>query len=206
MLQMWDSDNNADDPMSTKEKIVISPGHPDYIRHSGYSGAMQYDYHFIIDGDECSTNHCQNGGACVDGCAAYSCNCPSSYTGFHCEHLTGHLRIRIQARYARDLPDYDPWWNDSDPYFQVIAIDADGNWHWRNSGYRWGNQNPDWNESLDFGTGQWREIRVRIYDSDDNADDALSDTGTWQLSSLGSHEDVRLNCHSGYAIFDYHFN
>ena len=38
-----------------------------------------------------------------------------------------------------------------------------------------GDQSPDWNESLNFGKGSWTEFKVRVYNSDFNADDPLSD-------------------------------
>ena len=37
------------------------------------------------DIDECSTNPCRNGGACIDGVNSYQCNCADGYTGANCE-------------------------------------------------------------------------------------------------------------------------
>ena len=164
---------------------------------------MIFDYSFVIDGDECAPNPCRNGGTCVDECASYTCLCRRSYVGTNCEHLSGNLRVK--ARYGRNLPDEDPWWNDSDPYLQVIAIDADDNRVIKRSTYAWGDQSPDWNQWLEFGTRTWKQFKVRVYDNDYNADDPSSDQRTWTLSSLGSHTNVRLNCHRGHVIFDYEF-
>ena len=37
------------------------------------------------DIDECGSSPCQNGGQCVDGLDSYSCQCPASMAGQHCE-------------------------------------------------------------------------------------------------------------------------
>ena len=123
ILQVWDSDYNADDPISKKQKITLSPGnHQDNRREAYSSGYMIFDYNFVVDSEECSTNPCWNGGTCVDGCASYTCHCAPSYRRTHCEQLSGNLRVK--ARYGRNLSDRDPWLNDSDPYMKVIAVDT----------------------------------------------------------------------------------
>ena len=39
-----------------------------------------------MDIDECASNPCLNGGECNDGAGAYSCDCPTDWKGFNCEH------------------------------------------------------------------------------------------------------------------------
>ena len=204
-LQVWDSDIDADDEMSRKQKTTLSVGNHQNNRHNAFgSGYMIFDYNLVLDGNECSTNPCQNGGTCVDGCASYTCRCRSPYSGTNCEQFSGNLRI--YARYGRNLPDEDGWWNDSDPYLEVIAYDANGNSVRKTSSYKGGDQSPDWNEWLHFGTRAWKRFKVRVYDDDNNADDPLSRRVTYTLSSRVSCTYVRLNCHSGYVKFDYRFN
>ena len=36
--------------------------------------------------NECSSNPCKNGGLCYDGINEYSCTCPETHTGKHCEY------------------------------------------------------------------------------------------------------------------------
>ncbi len=36
--------------------------------------------------DECASNPCQNGGACTDALNGYTCSCPITFGGIHCEH------------------------------------------------------------------------------------------------------------------------
>ena len=39
----------------------------------------------VSDIDDCASNPCQNGGACTDGVASYSCSCADGYGGADCE-------------------------------------------------------------------------------------------------------------------------
>ena len=106
LLQIWDEDGNLDDAMSTEEMKEIQFGNHQNISHSAYGGGyLIYDYNFVLDGDDCSPNPCQNGGTCVNGCATYTCLC---------EHFSGNLRFK--ARYARNLPSSNLWYYDCDPY------------------------------------------------------------------------------------------
>ena len=207
-IQVWDDDDFltfGDDEMSNKETVFVQSGLHQSQRHQAHgSGYLIYDYNIIRDGNECSGSPCRNGGTCRDGCASYTCQCTSGYTGTNCEHFTGNLRF--YARYGRDLPDEDGWLNNSDPYMEFIAIDVYGNSVRMTTSTRGGDQSPDWNQWVNFGTRAWRQFKVRVYDDDDNADDALSSQFSWTLSSSQSQSYVRLNCHSGYVYFDYSFN
>ena len=42
--------------------------------------------------DECSSNPCLNGGACVDGVASYECQCGSGFEGLDCETKVNFCR------------------------------------------------------------------------------------------------------------------
>jgi len=207
-LQVWDADElrNGDDNISTKQKIQLLPGNHSNNSHKAYGrGYMIFDYDFVLK-NECSSNPCQNGGTCINGCAGYTCYCRHPFSGTNCEHLSGNLRV--YARYGRNLPDYDGLDNNSDPYLEVIAYDANGNSVRKISSYKGGDLSPDWNEWLDFGTREWKQFKVTVYDTDSprNADDPLSNQHTWNLSSYASHNGVRLDCYSGYVVFDYHFD
>ena len=208
-LQVWDSDSGftfGDDEMSSKQRTNLIPGNHQNNRHNAFgSGYTIFDYNFVVDGNECmGTNPCQNGGTCIDGCTSYTCRCPPNYGGTHCQHLSGNLRFK--ARYARNLRDSDGWWNDSDPYMEIIAIDADSNRVRKSTSYLSGDHNPDWNQWLYFGTREWRAFTIQIYDSDYDADDPLS--GIYASTvNLGTHTDRRLSCYDGgYAVFDYYFD
>lgn len=206
-LQVWDEDNSyiqfdSDDAMSTLEMKEIELGSHQNNNHSAYgSGILVYDYSFVLDGNDCSPNPCQNGGICVDGCASYTCQCPSNYTGTNCEHFSGNLQV--WAGYARNLP--VTWYNDCDPYMEIIATDVDGNSITKYTSYFQSNLNPDWNEWVYFGKGSWKLIKVRVYDFDYYTSDALSDQYVWNVA-YGSHANQAFYCYSsGYAVFDYYF-
>lgn len=207
MLQVWDSDGgwSADDKLSKKQKVVLSPGNHKSNRLEAFEGGhFVFDYNFDLDGDECINNPCQHGGTCEDKCSSYTCKCTSTYTGENCEKL--HGKLRVKARHARNLQDKDPWWNESDPYMKVIAYDADGGSVTKSSSIKNGDQSPDWNQWLDFEKRAWKSFKIQVLDSDYNADDPLSGKQTVTLKSHGSKTSQRHECYGdGYAIFDYSF-
>ncbi len=55
-------------------------------------------YHMIPDINECSSNPCQNGAECIDAVNMYTCSCPDSYEGTHCE--THSIRLMIYENNA----------------------------------------------------------------------------------------------------------
>lgn len=105
----------------------------------------------------------------------------------------------------KNLPDTDDLWNDSDPYLEIIAVDRNGNSVTKTTRNINGNLNPVWNEWVVFENSTWTQFAVRVYDSDFNADDPLSDAFTWTLVSHGVYADRQLNCYRGYVVFDYSF-
>ncbi|XP_064387793.1 uncharacterized protein LOC135335979 [Halichondria panicea] len=207
-LQVWDEDNFltfGDDEMSNKELVSVSPGNHISQRHNAHgNGYLIYDYKLIKDTNDCRPNRCQNGGTCIDECTSYRCLCPQGYSGTNCEYLSGNLVV--YARYGRNLPDKDGWWNKSDPYMEFIAVDRFGNSRKLTTSVKSGNHNPNWNQSLNFGRRAWSYFRVRVYDSDNNADDAMSSSETFWLPSPNySRSYVSHNCYSGNAVFDYSY-
>ena len=202
-IQIWDSDFNSDDPMSDKETVLVQPGLHKGCRHEAHgSGYLIYDYNLSINENECSSSPCQNGGTCINGgCSSYTCLCRRSYTGNNCEWCTCNLRI--VARYGRNLPDEDGWWNDSDPYMKFIATDKNGTSVEQTTSYKQGNHNPTWNEQMNFGTRAWKELKVRVYDKDLSYDDPMSSQQTLPLSCYSRRTGVTHICYSGYTVFDY---
>ena len=39
----------------------------------------------VVDTDECSSNPCVNGGACVDSINHFTCTCDAGFTGATCD-------------------------------------------------------------------------------------------------------------------------
>ena len=207
-LQVWDSDGfltGGDDAMSDKETIYVEPGHHQSLQHRTHnSGFLIYDYNLIRDGNDCIANPCHNGGTCHDGCNSFTCSCTGGFIGDTCDTPYGNLWF--YAQYGRDLPDEDGWLNLRDPYMEFIAIDANGNSVRKTTSYRSGNLNPTWNERVEFGRRAWREFKVRVYDSDTDADDPLSNQLTRRLSSHVQSGTITMPCYGGgSAVFNYGF-
>jgi len=199
-----DDDWNADDLLSDKIWVFINPGHhSDNKLTSSKGGYLIYDYIFKADGNECSSSPCQNGGTCQDGCSTYSCTCRQGFIGPNCQYLAGNLKVI--ARHGQNLPDSDGWWNDSDPYMEVVAVDQFGQSVRMASRHVGGNHNPEWNQVLSLGYRAWRSFTVRVYDSDWDSDDPLSDQQTIQLSAHVSKFNLKHLCYRGFAVYDYSF-
>ena len=136
------------------------------------------------------------------------CHCPSTYYGTRCENGHGHHQgnLQVYARYGHDLRDRD-FLGNSDPYLEVIGVDAIGRTTRKRTRQDKGDESPRWNQRLNFGRNAWRSIRVRVYDSDPGPDDALSDQQPYTLNFPTSRTNVRHECYGdGYVIFDYHYN
>ena len=141
-------------------------------------------------------------------CASSSCN---AYLIFDYEVVRNKYerRLHIYARYGRNLPDKDSWpAGDSDPYLKVVAYDINGNSRTKKTSTDQGDENPEWNETLDFGVGMWTKFEVSVWDADVGSDDRLSSTHSINLPSANtvSRIGIRRNAYSGYVIFNYYFN
>ena len=61
----------------------------------GESKIKTADHKDCIDRDECLTNPCLNGGACINREPFYMCDCPSGYFGANCEFLQQGQIVRL---------------------------------------------------------------------------------------------------------------
>ena len=96
--------------------------------------------------------------------------CSNGWSDDNCAHRWGNLRFFV--RYGRDLPDEDGWWNDSDPYVEIIAYNSEGTSLWRITSWKGGDQSSDWNDNnLYFA---WKTFKVRVWDSNSNTDSPSS--------------------------------
>ena len=177
-VRIWDRDVNDDDPMSISETYALTAiGSRKNVKHCtnpSCSGYLWLDYYL----------------------------CPNGWSGNNCAHRWANLRFFV--RYGRGLPDKDGWLNKSDPYVEIIAYSSEGTSIRRITSKKQGDQSPDWNQNLYFGTGTWKRFKIRVWDSDLNADDPLSRQRTLTIRP-GSHVRIRYNCYSGYIIYDYYF-
>ena len=180
-VRIWDEDSFltfGDDPMSISETYALtSTGSRKNVKHCtnpSCSGYLWLDYYL----------------------------CPNGWSGDNCAHRWANLRFFV--RYGRGLPDKDGLWNKSDPYVEIIAYNSEGTSVRKITSSKGGNHNPNWNENLHFGQDTWKTFKVRVWDSDSNADDPLSHQSTLTVQS-GSHVDIHFNCYSGYIVYNYNF-
>ncbi|CAI8053110.1 Zinc metalloproteinase nas-4 [Geodia barretti] len=204
-VQVWDKDLSNDDKMSELEFIAVFAGYHS-VKHCVTSSCDSYlllDYELNEDETECSPNPCHNGGTCIEGCASFTCSCHHSYTGDECQYWQG--RLVIMVRNGKNLPDED-WHSNSDPYLRIVAHDQYGKSLPMKTKTDWNDENPEWDQSIDFGVGTWTRFTVRVWDKDKIwGDDPLSKTQTWYLEPgrASSDTNVRLNAYEGYIVFDY---
>ena len=205
-VEVWDDDgpNNADDRVMRATTFVVTPGYHQGICHcsSRDGGCIHLDYRLVADDNNCSPNPCHNGGTCSNRYKSYRCNCKSSYSGSRCQYRRGNLRFF--ARTGVNLQDKDGK-STSDPYVEVVAFDRSGGSKRLTTQVDANDISPEWNRWLNFGTRDWNRFTVRVLDSDNNADDALSSRRTYYFSSFTSRKSVRLNAFRGYITFDYTF-
>ena len=144
VMSTWDDDWGSDDKLLDYQTFSVSPGYHCNIWHCQDSTCLApvvFDYHLILDGNECSPNPCMRG-TCTDFISDYRCNCPSGYGGKRCELARG--RLRIFARYGSGLPDRDGWLaGDSDPYVRVIAYTSGGGSRSLRTGEDRGDESPE---------------------------------------------------------------
>ena len=208
-VQIWDDDTGEDDMLTEPDILQLSMGYHSNVKLCFEScSCNEYlilDYKLTPD-TECSPNPCQNGGTCYPGCFNYTCSCTSSYTGDRCQYWVGSFTIH--ARNGFDLQDRDILLaGDSDPYLKVTAYDLDGNSDTERTDHDYGDESPEWNEDLPFGTNTWTEFQVTIWDYDvTNSDDRLSDTVSYTLpDDCGGEEPITMDGYEGHVVFDCKF-
>ena len=201
-IQIEDEDIGPDDRLSDKQWVFAYLGFHTQLRHNAYDkGYLTYDYSLTLDKNECVPNPCQHGASCTDGCSDYTCSCKHGFIGKACQFFAGILNIT--ARYGRNLSVGRARQNDVDPFVEFIAIDVLGYSERRLTRHLQSDQDPDWNEVLNFEYQAWRRLQVRVYDAELGIDQPLSIQENFQLSGKRTQKDIRHNCKNGYVIFDY---
>ena len=89
-------------------------------------------------------------------------------------YVSGKLKFTAIA--ARNLPDTDDT-DKADPYMKVTIAKHNGQTVTKTTSTKDSELNPQWNEELDFGEGDWVSGTFRIWDKDGGwrgADDRMS--------------------------------
>ena len=199
-VQVWDDNvhTGTDKEISEPEFIEVSYGYHSYIRHwvsHCHNSSLYLDYELKPEFDESEyfLNPCQN-----------ESDCTSFFRSYRCLYRQG--RLKFYARYGRNLPDEDKWpAGDSDPYMKFVAYDVCGQYYEKRTSTDHNDNDPEWYENIDFGTGQWKRFEVSVWDEDLWFDDRLSDTENWDLPCNNhiSAYFVTHEAYKGYIKFDY---
>ena len=115
-------------------------------------------------------------------------------------------RLRVRVRYGRRLMDKDWFWDLSDPYVRITAVDKWGTKHVRQTCTKDSTLNPTWNEDLVFPRSEWQFFRIRVFDDDwIFYHEPLSMSETVVITP-GSHNNQK-HCDdtlcNGYVYYDY---
>ena len=203
LIQIHDEDTGIDNKMSDKQWVHVHPGlHSDLTHIAHGSGYLTFEYSLIVDGNDCISDLCQNGGTCIDECASYACNCLYGYIGSNCQYSAGNLNVA--ALYGRGLTDEEVQ-NDVNYYMEFIAVDAFGQSERKATKNIQGNRHFSWNEIIKFNFNAWRQLSVRVFYAGNNTDIALSNQQMFSLSNYGTRSNIRHDCYNGYVIFDYSY-
>ena len=142
----------------------------------------------------------------IKHCVDTSCN---GYLWFDYRMLTlVQARLKVYIRYARNLPDTDPWLNDPDPYVRITALRSSGSTYVKSTSVKGGTEDPTWNDWFDFSECRWASFQIQIWDDDSGltgADDDMSNLET-VIVQPGHHswqKHCAENSCNGYLWYDY---
>ena len=148
-----------------------------------------------------------NEGRVQSYCTNTACNRYILYEYDFLPVISGRLRVKV--RYARNLPDTDPIWNDPDPYVCVGVTSPTGSIRYQYSNVKSGTRNPTWNTWISLSLSQRsfsNRITVQVFDDDVTHDDAMSNNPESFDISSGYHSRIRhcvANSCRAFLIFDY---
>ena len=101
--------------------------------------------------------------------------------------LLNQRTLKVTVKYGRNIPDRDRLWGagESDPYVRVTAYKCDGE-RKKETSTKSNDEDPDWNETLNFGRDSWKKFVVSVWDKDVAFDDRLSNDKQMNLPTTGS--------------------
>ena len=124
---------------------------------------------------------------------------------YSCAGTGVYGRLTVRVKYGRGLKDLDGFWDSSDPYVIITAVDGSGRKHVRQTSTESDTLNPRWYENLEFPEREWQFFRIIVWDEDVIWDDQMSMSETVVIST-GSHYNQK-HCHdtlcNGYVYYDY---
>ena len=207
-ISVWSADAEGDSRITRSQAFSLSSGFHKNLLHcsdSRCNSFVHFDFNLKLDRDECNPNPCRNNGTCHDLISSFSCDCPVGYTGPQCQYAKGRLRAFI--RNATDLPTRADGGFVS-PYVNMIAYMHNNSRVSRTTFAAKRVQSPHWNHMMDFGVGEWFQIKIKVLDWDKSRTPRAISLSKWTNYFLNLHTSqtsVKMEADSGYVLFDYHF-
>ena len=203
-VSTWDYDHNSDDDIIiSPQSFSINPGNHSFKQCRSYKCHKNMAFSMNLD-EIC---HCLNNGKCVKSPrrarkpparkATRGCKCPSNFGGPNCQYPRGVLKIT--ADHAKNLP------ISTDAYVKVLAYDHNGAIINNQTRFIHNNENPVWNEELDFGVNVWSWFTIQAWDEDfGSRDDRLSYAYTYALNESISHRRHTIKAFEGGSVMFSH--
>ena len=121
--------------------------------------------------------------------------------------LRGILQVHVQDGW--NIPHSIDSSNDnSDPYIKITCMDLEGDITEKETSVKWNERNPNWDEWLDMGAGDFQYYRIRVWEYDGAVNTPMSLSQTVMIDKEMNQMDLKhcvdTSC-SAYVNFNYNF-
>ena len=201
-ISAWDADRGRDDQVTMSKTVSVSRGNHYSLKtceNPACSIYILYDYYLNT---ATSTTPTTITPTTTTSTTITPTNItPTTTTPTTTTSIVKNTQLRVYIRYAHNLSETDPIFNQSNTYVRIRAVRSDSSTVTRTTRYISGTTTPTWNQWIDFGCQRWNSMLLQIWDC--NTDRTMSNVERKVLAT-GSHSYIRHAAHgSGYMYYDY---